>query len=212
MDWPTLYTCCFPPFFQMFSPFIYKLSPSVINYGLNPLCFLKKCVIKFSALFLSNLFHFREVNHPNVLMLMGQCLETSPLLLIMEYAPNVSIKIHHSQRDILSFEDDHCFITILLRCFFGISWSILIISFIMYICMTKTWNKWKMSTFDIVCCKFILYMDQTMAEWVMSSSHWIELKMSVWLHYYWKFLIHRGKQTFYERKKGFAFLTNSEYT
>lgn len=35
---------------------------------------------------------YREVNHPNVMMLLGQCLETSPLLLIMEYAPNGDLK------------------------------------------------------------------------------------------------------------------------
>ncbi|XP_071814081.1 uncharacterized protein [Apostichopus japonicus] len=44
------------------------------------------------VMFVKEVQPYREVNHPNVLMLMGQCLETSPLLLIMEYAPNGDLK------------------------------------------------------------------------------------------------------------------------
>ncbi|XP_072168420.1 uncharacterized protein [Diadema setosum] len=43
-------------------------------------------------LFLQEVQPYREVNHPNVLMLLGQCIETIPLLLVLEYAPYGDLK------------------------------------------------------------------------------------------------------------------------
>lgn len=37
-----------------------------------------------------DLFYFREIDHPNVLKLLGQCTEAPPLLAIVEYASLVS--------------------------------------------------------------------------------------------------------------------------
>ena len=36
------------------------------------------------------LFDYRELEHPNVLKLLGQCLEATPYLLILELCPFVS--------------------------------------------------------------------------------------------------------------------------
>eukprot|EP00057_Strongylocentrotus_purpuratus_P030769 XP_782664.3 PREDICTED: probable serine/threonine-protein kinase DDB_G0278665 [Strongylocentrotus purpuratus] len=43
-------------------------------------------------LFLQEVQPYREVNHPNVLMLLGQCIESIPLLLVLEYAPYGDLK------------------------------------------------------------------------------------------------------------------------
>ncbi|XP_022091396.1 uncharacterized protein LOC110979686 [Acanthaster planci] len=43
-------------------------------------------------LFLQEVQPYREVNHPNVLLLLGQCIDSMPLLLILEYAPFGDLK------------------------------------------------------------------------------------------------------------------------
>ena len=37
---------------------------------------------------------YREIEHPNVLKLLGQCVETSPYLVVLELCPFVSIHTH----------------------------------------------------------------------------------------------------------------------
>ena len=36
---------------------------------------------------------YREVDHPNVLKMLGQCVDTVPFLMVMELCPFVSINI-----------------------------------------------------------------------------------------------------------------------
>lgn len=41
------------------------------------------------------LSHNREIEHPNVLAILGQCTESPPLLVILEQAPFVSFSVVH---------------------------------------------------------------------------------------------------------------------
>ncbi len=60
-------------------------------------------------LFLQEVQPYREVNHPNVLLLLGQCIDSMPLLLILEYAPFGDLKSylrkHRSEAQEMAHQD-----------------------------------------------------------------------------------------------------------